>query len=132
MTDIRHTIARPWIGVDLDGTLADHYWPEKGEYHPERIGDPVPAMVERVQRWIMDGHEVRIFTARVGPNGSAPHTAHMEDRDAIFIAIGDWTEKHIGTRLKATCTKDYNMVSLWDDRAVRVICNTGNPCCEAE
>lgn len=33
-----------WIGVDLDGTLA-HYEGWKGVEH---IGEPIPAMVERI------------------------------------------------------------------------------------
>jgi hypothetical protein len=42
------------------------------------------------------------------------------------MAIGDWCEEHIGVRLPITCTKDYGMVELWDDRAVQVIPNTGD------
>jgi len=49
-----------WIGVDLDGTLAT-YGGWKG---PDDIGAPVPAMMKRVKRWIGEGREVRIFTAR--------------------------------------------------------------------
>ena len=56
-----------WIGVDLDGTLAEHYWPAKGDYDPTRIGDPIPMMVERVRGWLAEGREVRVFTARGGP-----------------------------------------------------------------
>ena len=128
---MRHTIAQPWIGVDLDGTLANHYWPLLGRYDPLRIGDPIPIMVERVREWLRQGKTVRVFTARVGRNGSAPHTAATEDRAAIHRAIEEWTKTHIGTALEATCEKDYNMIELWDDRAVHVVCNTGKPCCNA-
>ena len=48
-----------WIGVDLDGTLAQ-YGGWKG---PDTIGDPVPMMKERVMKWLNEGAEVRIFTA---------------------------------------------------------------------
>ena len=48
-----------WIGVDLDGTLAE-YGEFKGLYV---IGDPIPKMVERVQRWLAEGWEVCIMTA---------------------------------------------------------------------
>lgn len=51
-----------WIGVDLDGTLAMY----DGFKGPEHIGDPVPKMLERVKKWLAEGREVRIFTARVG------------------------------------------------------------------
>ncbi len=50
-----------WIGVDLDGTLA-RYDGWVGVMH---VGDPVPAMLDRVQRWLEQGLDVRIFTARV-------------------------------------------------------------------
>ena len=125
-----------WIGVDLDGTLA-HYDGWKG---PEHIGAPVPAMVERVKRWIDAGYEVRIFTARVFPlmpgvPGSgfppvmpgyeaAPFASTAAD---AFSAIGTWCSKHLGHPLSVTCIKDYGMIELWDDRAVQVTPNTGEP-----
>lgn len=99
---------RGWIGVDLDGTLA-HY---DGWISEEHIGDPIPAMADRVRSWLAAGQEVRIFTARV-----------CNDRPANFIQ--DWTEKHFGVRLQVTNQKDFAMVELWDDRAVQIIPNTG-------
>ena len=33
--------------------------------------------------------------------------------------------KHIGQELEVTCTKDFGMIELWDDRAIRVEKNTG-------
>jgi hypothetical protein len=120
-----------WIGVDLDGTLAKHYWPEDGPYDPLRIGEPIPAMVGRVKCWLALGQEVRIFTARVGPQGSLPRFSgeNQVDIEAIYKAIWDWSIIHIGASLQATCTKDYEMAELWDDRAIRVVHNTGHPCC---
>src|SRR5690349_18780615 len=58
-----------WIGVDLDGTLAEyHGW--KGVEH---IGPPIPEMVARVKQWLAEGRDVRIFTARCseGDQGGA-------------------------------------------------------------
>jgi hypothetical protein len=119
-------MGRGWIGVDLDGTLAEQYWPHKGEYDPLRIGDPIPAMVERVCSWLAMGQEVRIFTARVGPQGSAPGwPGGAEQREQIAKAISTWTRRHFGVPLDATCTKDYGMIALYDDRAFRVERNTG-------
>ena len=103
-----------WIGVDLDGTLA-HYEGWVGLGH---IGEPIDPMVARVKKWLGEGTEVRIFTAR----------AYRAD-DAEIAAIQDWVEKHIGYRLAVTCTKDYGMIELWDDRAIRVRTNHGEPCC---
>lgn len=107
-----------WIGVDLDGTLA-HYDGWKGEQH---IGEPVPAMAARVRKWLADGLDVRIFTARVAipdPMG----------RIKVRKVIDEWTLKYFGQILPVTCRKDYGMIELWDDRAVRVRLNTGEPCC---
>lgn len=48
-----------WISVDLDGTLAEyHIW-----YGADHIGNPIPAMMERVRRWLEEGVTVKIFTA---------------------------------------------------------------------
>lgn len=102
-----------WHGVDLDGTLAYHdEW--KGIEH---VGDPVPLMARRVVDWLENGENVRIITARVS-------TAYSDREDAIRH-IQDWTEKHFGVRLRVTCEKDFDMIDIWDDRAVRVQENTG-------
>lgn len=110
-----------WIGVDLDGTLA-HYDGWRG---PTYIGEPVGPMVRRVQEWIAQGRVVKVFTARVsGGDG--------RDMQQVRNAIAAWTKRHIGVELTATCIKDYAMIELWDDRCVRVIPNTGMPCCGQE
>lgn len=99
-----------WIGVDLDGTLAQYDgW--KGEEH---IGDPVPLMLQRVRDWISQGRTVKIFTARICRNA-----------DNVRAVIETWCEKHIGQKLEVTNVKDYRMIELWDDRAVQVEENTG-------
>jgi len=109
-----------WIGVDLDGTLA-HYDEWRGAQH---VGDPVPAMVERVKRWMAEGYAVKIFTARVSHDGSPRRLNEaIEARHAIEL----WCAQHIGQTLPVTCTKDYAMIELWDDRAVQVRPNTGEP-----
>lgn len=109
---------RGWIGVDLDGTLAKYdEW--RGELH---IGEPIPRMVERVRQWLANGITVKIVTARVsvGAGDRSQSTASQ-----IREAIAEWTQKHIGVRLEATCCKDFAMIELWDDRAVQVVPNTG-------
>lgn len=102
----------PWVGVDLDGTLALTI----GNRDENLIGEPIPAMIERVKRWIERGIYVKVFTARMS-----------EQPEVWRVRIGNWTEKHIGTRLESTCTKDYWCVEIWDDIAVRVKRNTGVP-----
>ena len=86
-----------WIGVDLDGTLAyyDHW---RGPHH---IGDPIPAMLNRVKSWLAEGKDVRIFTARVEggtvalsmglPDGETGREVHEVARH-----IQLWCQKHIG------------------------------------
>jgi hypothetical protein len=103
-----------WIGVDLDGTLA-HYTKWVGIEH---VGAPVPAMLERVKRWVEKGHEVRIFTARV---------AYEPERETVIRVIQDWCERHGLPRLAVTNVKDFGMIELWDDRCVSVEMNTGLP-----
>ena len=95
-----------WIGVDLDGTLA-HY--EPGEWKGEDfVGSPIKPMVDRVKKWLEDGEDVRIFTAR------KPHPA-----------IRKWCKDHLGAVLPITNIKDPDMITLYDDRAVQVERNTG-------
>lgn len=108
-----------WIGVDLDGTLAEYH----GWVSEEHIGPPVPAMVARVKRWIAKGKDVRIFTARV-----CPGIARCEGTRSVYrieLVIKAWCLKHIGTELPITHEKDYGMIELWDDRCVQVEPNTG-------
>lgn len=104
-----------WVGVDLDGTLA-YYDGWKGETH---VGKPIPAMV-KIVRDILEGGalDVRVFTARVSGDDA-------EEVAAVTKAIQTWCIEHIGQSLPVTCKKDYQMVGLYDDRAIQVIPNTG-------
>ena len=101
---------RPWIGVDLDGTLAKD-GPCVDAYH---IGQPVEPMMNRVRGWIAQGMHVKIVTARAGiPHGIPP--------------VKVWLKKHGLPDLDVTNEKDFNMIELWDDRAIQVIPNSGTP-----
>jgi hypothetical protein len=102
---------RGYYAVDLDGTLA-HYEGWNGG----AIGAPIPLMVERVKRWLAEGRDVKIMTARV----SLPEQAKEAER-----AIQEWCLLHIGRELPVTCIKDYHLIELWDDRAIQVVPNTG-------
>jgi hypothetical protein len=104
----RLAAAGGWVGVDLDGTLAEyHGW--KGHEH---IGKPIDAMVKRVKDWLESGIDVRIVTARA-------------DDSRGMKAVGLWCEQHLGQVLPVTDRKDFKMIELWDDRAVQVVENTG-------
>lgn len=102
-----------WIAVDLDRTLA-HY--DKWQ-SIEHIGEPVPAMLERVKEWLAEGIEVRIFTARM--------SCEDEPRADFEAALAVWCVKHGLPVLKATNAKDFHMIALYDDLAVSVEPNTG-------
>jgi hypothetical protein len=110
-----------WIGVDLDGTLA-HYEGWKGEDH---IGDPVPAMVDRVKRWISEGNTVKIFTARVyGLYSDNPNVVDQGLKAQRLIRT--WAARQgLPRSIEVTCLKDSGLIELWDDRAVQVVLNKG-------
>lgn len=98
-----------WVAVDLDRTLA-FYDEFRGVGH---IGEPIAPMVARVKKWIAEGKDVRIFTARADGGGPADK------------AIEVWCLKHLGKLLPVTATKDFEMEVMYDDRAVQVEPNTG-------
>ncbi len=112
-----------WIGVDLDGTLATypHSFPE--------IGPPIQPMVRRVLNWLVDGKDVRIFTARVaiidGLRNTEGQEADTSFADEQLLKIQAWCQEHLGMVLPVTATKDFCMVELWDDRCVQLVTNTG-------
>jgi hypothetical protein len=100
----------PWIGVDLDGTLAR----DLGNARFDDIGSPIEPMLIRVKRWIAEGHTVKIFTARA----SSPKQV---------VAIKEWLASCGLPDLEVTNVKDLNMIELWDDRCVQVSTNLGEP-----
>lgn len=117
---------RGWIGVDLDGTLAEYH----GWVGIEHIGAPVPAMIERVKGWLAEGQDVRIFTSRVcGGDGSdgCEGVVDPDCRDTGMARkyVQEWCFEHLGQVLPVTNIKDFGMVVLWDDRCVSVERNTG-------
>jgi len=104
----------PWIGFDLDKTLAV-YDEFKGEDH---IGAPIPKTVELVKQYLAQGTIVKIFTARA----SEPNPTKLV---RALAAIAKWSQEVFGTSLPVTCIKDYGCVRIYDDRAVQIQENTG-------
>ncbi len=101
---------KPWIGVDLDGTLArDEAWQSF-----EHIGAPVPVMLARVKNWLAKGITVKILTARATYPDAIP-------------PIKKWLVAQGLPELEVVSGKDFDMIELWDDRAVQVVQNTGRP-----
>lgn len=115
-----------WIGIDLDGTLAK-YDGFKGIDH---IGDPVIPMVNRVKKWLSEGRDVRIFTARIDGCGITLNIGNnngeqLRNIESVKKPIEMWCLKYIGKTLPITNVKDLGMIELWDDRAIQVVPNTG-------
>lgn len=106
-----------WIGVDLDATLAE-YSMGQGEL----IGPPIRLMYLRVKKWLSEGKDVRIFTARASLNSYAGDQVELDKQLAL---IEQWCMDHFGQKLPITCEKDFYMHEFWDDRAIQVIPNTG-------
>jgi hypothetical protein len=104
----------PWIGVDLDGTLAHDVGGSRGSRSLEEIGSPIKPMVDRLRNWIAEGKTVKIFTARA----SSPHQV---------VKVKKWLAEHGLPDLEVTNVKDLRMIELWDDRCVQVMTNSGQP-----
>lgn len=100
------------VAVDLDGTLAEYdYW--RGIDH---IGNPVPAVLDRVKQLLKDGHEVSIFTSRVA--GDWP--AHIKNLEQTRHFIEIWCHEHVGRILPVTAVKHGWFTEFWDDKALGV------------
>lgn len=100
----------PWIGVDLDKTLAEH---EDGFFRSGKIGAVIPRMKDRIWEYWMKGKKVKIFTARA---------AHGKKE---IRKIRDWLYENGLPLMEITNVKDPGMTLLLDDKARRVEENTG-------
>ena len=103
-------MSRPWIGLDLDGTLA-HFDTWKGNAD---IGKPIPKMLCIARACIANGFKVKIFTARVcnGPDAFPP--------------IRKWLKENgLPPDLEITNVKDLDCLEIHDDLAIAYETNTG-------
>jgi hypothetical protein len=90
---------RGFKGVDFDGTLV------KGG---EGFNEPVMPMVNLVRKWLAEGEDVIIFTARGWQKN-----------------VEDFCVKYFGKPLVVTNVKQRGMSEWYDDRAIAVERNTG-------
>jgi len=120
-----NTNSKAWIGVDLDGTLSTHMFMKEWD---GSIGEPIPSMINRVKKWLEEGIRVKIVTARVAPYFNDDNRNVEVQRRLVNL----WLIKHIGQELEVVAHKDFGMIELWDDRAIRIITNTGRRCCTIE
>lgn len=112
-----------WIGVDFDGTI--QYRAVGVE--STTLGEPIPAMIDRIKDWRSKGMKVKIVTARVSDSPSRYVQAkdvprYVEEQRKI---LSEWCVEHIGEVLEITAQKDAYMYHLYDDRAVTIERNTG-------
>lgn len=98
-----------WVGIDLDGTLAEY----NGWKGIEHIGRPIMPIVYLIQSLVANGIKVRIFTARC-----------QEGPKAIEY-ITKWCYDYVGLALPVTDKKDFGLIAIIDDRATGVEMNTG-------
>lgn len=110
---------KSWIGFDLDGTLAVRC---RGIFNPRDIGEPIPVMIELIKKYINEGKDVKILTARVSTNGTV-----ISIYNAVVgqYYIRAWCKKHIGQKLDVVSVKDFRMQLLYDDCVVQVKTDTG-------
>jgi phosphoribosylamine---glycine ligase len=115
--ELRHVLTGEdgdWIGVDLDGTLAEYSgWSSE-------IGAPIPKMIQRVKRWIAEDKDVRILTARGSVDGHGESAKYAQ-----LMKIYEWVEAFVGEPLEVTAKKDPEMIRLYDDRVKQVEAGTG-------
>lgn len=101
------------IALDLDGTLA-FYDKWRGIDH---IGEPIPEMMKKVRKWIEDGDDIEIFTARVSGDANEATLATWH--------IDQWLRKHDLPPFTISCIKKKKYDLFMDDRAISVVKNRG-------
>jgi hypothetical protein len=97
-----------WFGIDLDETLAFYTGPSGNT----KIGPAILEIMVIAKRWLSEGKDVRLFTARAG---------FLDE----IAKIEAWLEEHDLQDMKITNVKDHGMVILLDDKAREVAGNTG-------
>lgn len=97
------------IYIDFDGTIAT----QKDGYQRE-IGEPIMPMIDRINKWIKQGHNITIFTAR------AENMNISEKLDIEMFCV-----KYFGRVLPITAIKHHECDLYIDDKAIRVERNTG-------
>ncbi len=112
-------MSRKTYAVDWDGTLVEY----DGYKGPGVYGAAVWPMVQRIQQWLNEGHEVIIHTSRVS-------IEHDHDKVVCELEAMDVALQNMGLPLLFITANKYARISeFWDDRGVRVVKNKGI-CCE--
>lgn len=112
--------SKRWIAVDFDGTLATFGcdW----QNNPYATGEPIKPMVDLVKKWLSEGEDVRIFTARM--DCFHPKLGRLSV-DQVKAPLECWCLAYLGVVLPITNVKDYYCKAIYDDRAIQVEHDTG-------
>lgn len=103
----------PWVGFDLDGTLARQDKWEGIEVIGEPIQEVVALLKEEIERGREQGYKVKIFTAR------AYHW-----NASYYIRF--WLKKNkLPDDLEITNVKDMGCRYIYDDKSIQMQKNTG-------
>lgn len=97
-----------WFGIDLDETLAFYSGPAGNT----PIGPAILEIMVIAKRWLREGKDVRLFTARAGFANEVPK-------------IEAWLLEHELQDMQITNVKSHGMVILLDDKAREIVGNTG-------
>jgi hypothetical protein len=103
----------PRYFFDLDGTLA---YSQEGAHDHYFIGEPIPAMIAVIKKYIAEGKTCCIFTARYARRFTHP---------GIIELIQNWSLKHIGVVLEITNEKTPGVREIYDDIGISVFKNSG-------
>lgn len=69
-----------YIGIDFDGTMVDHKYPE--------IGQPLEGAIDVVKELISAGHKLILYTMRNNER-LAQAVEYLEENDLEFYAVND-------------------------------------------
>lgn len=72
------------LGVDFDGTIVTHMYPD--------IGSPVPGAIEALKRFIESGHRIILWTMRSGPELEAA-VKYLEDNGIALFGVNENPEQ---------------------------------------
>ncbi len=106
---------KPHIALDFDRTLARR---TDEDLDIDRVGIPIPAMVEQVKSWLSKGYKITIFTARLGHDDFETNEKQRELIQMFLILAGL-------PQLPITATKKGHFTHFVDDKAIPVTENQG-------
>jgi hypothetical protein len=101
--------------VDFDGVCAEY---SSWEEQENKVGKPIKPMINQIKKWLKKGIKISIFTARLS------HGA-VESEKQIALIQKFLKDNGLPETLPITCIKSYWFTKFFDDRAYRVISNTG-------